>query len=120
SATATGSGSLIDRRRRLILTNYHVVADNDRATVMFPEYRDGKRIAERDYYLRRVSDHGIHGRVLARDKERDLALIQLDRIPAGPFALALAEKSVAPGQSVHSLGNPGGSGALWVDTPGRA
>src|SRR4051812_7903234 len=48
--TASGSGSLIDRRRQLVLTNYHVVGDIDRATVLFPDYRDGKLVAERDYY----------------------------------------------------------------------
>src|SRR5947209_18991858 len=48
--TASGSGSVIDRRRRLVLTNYHVVGDIDRVRVMFPAYRDGKLIAEKDFY----------------------------------------------------------------------
>src|SRR5436190_23516339 len=39
-ALATGSGSLIDRRRCLILTNYHVVGNIDRVMVFFPAYRD--------------------------------------------------------------------------------
>src|SRR5947207_15790164 len=42
TALASGSGSLIDRRRQLILTNYHVVGDVDRATVFFTVYRDGR------------------------------------------------------------------------------
>src|SRR5947208_1521394 len=33
--TATGSGSLIDKGRRLVLTNYHVVGDIKTATVYF-------------------------------------------------------------------------------------
>ena len=40
--TVTGSGSLIDRRRRLVLTNYHVVGDVNAVTVMFPAFRDGR------------------------------------------------------------------------------
>jgi len=119
TSLATGSGSLIDRRRRLVLTNYHVVGDGDRVTVVFPIFRDGKLVAERDVYQRRLREEGIRGRVVARDRGRDLALIELDRVPAGAYALALAEKSATPGQDVHSIGNPGGSGALWVYTPGK-
>jgi hypothetical protein len=116
SSVATGSGSLIDRRRRLILTNYHVVGNIDRATVHFPMFRGGKVVAERDDY-RRV--RGIRGLVKARDTQADLAIIQLDDVPSGAQALALAPDSPAPGQTVHSIGNPGGSGALWVYTPGK-
>jgi S1-C subfamily serine protease len=114
---ATGSGSLIDRRRQLVLTNYHVVGDIDRVTVYFPAYRDGKVIAEREYYRDRA--RGIRGSVKARDPQADLALIQIERVPDGAQALTLAPESAAPGQTVHSIGNPGGSGALWVYTPGK-
>jgi hypothetical protein len=117
--TATGSGSLIDRRRQLILTNYHVVDDTDRATVLFPAFRDGRLIAERDYYREHARTLGIRGRVVARDRQADLALIQIDSIPDGAQALSLTPIGVAPGQTVHSIGNPGGSGALWVYTPGK-
>jgi S1-C subfamily serine protease len=117
--TATGSGSLIDRRRHLVLTNYHVVSDIDRATVLFPAFRDGSLIAERDYYRERARTLGIRGRVVARDRRADLALIQIDRVPDGAQALSLAPADVSPGQTVHSIGNPGGSGALWVYTPGK-
>jgi hypothetical protein len=117
--TVSGTGSLIDRRRQLVLTNYHVVGDVDRAVVLFPAYRDGKLIAERDWYKQHVRDQGIRGRVVARDKQADLSLIQIDRVPDGAQALPIAGESVSPGQTVHSLGNPGGSGALWVYTPGK-
>jgi Trypsin-like peptidase domain/TPM domain len=116
---ATGTGSLIDRKHRLILTNYHVVGDGNRVTVLFPSYDKGKLIAERDYYLDRIKRNGIRGKVVARDMRRDLALIQLEELPEGVEPLPLAPTSVSPGQAVHSLGNPGGSGALWVYTPGK-
>jgi Trypsin-like peptidase domain/TPM domain len=86
---------------------------------MFPAFRDGKPIAERDYYKEHVRDQGIRGRVVARDKLADMALIQIDRVPDGAQALPIANESVSPGQTVHSVGNPGGSGALWVYTPGK-
>jgi hypothetical protein len=117
--TITGSGSLIDRRRQLILTNYHVAGDVRRARVMFPVIRDGRVIAERDYYKQRVRGLGIPGTVVARDPQADLALIQIERVPDGAQALPIAAEGVSPGQTVHSLGNPGGSGALWVYTPGK-
>src|SRR5262245_56534675 len=119
SSLATGSGSLIDRRRRLILTNYHVVGNIDRARVYFPAYSAGKEvIAEREYY-RQHRERAIRGEVKARDPQADLAVIQLDRVPDGAQALVLAPGSPAPGQTVHSIGNPGGSGALWIYTPGK-
>jgi len=115
----TGSGSLIDLKNRLVLTNYHVVGDVNRATVVFPITEKGRLVAERDYYLERLRANGIPGRVVARDEKRDLALIQLERVPEGVEALPLATGGVSPGQPVHSVGNPGDSGALWVYTPGK-
>ncbi|MFO0808492.1 MAG: serine protease [Gemmataceae bacterium] len=118
---ASGTGSLIDRRRHLILTNYHVVGDVDRVTVYFPTYEvgDSKPVAEKEYYEKRSRQLGVRGRVVARDKQADLALIQIDRVPEGAQALTLAPDSPMPGQPVHSVGNPGKSGALWVYTPGK-
>jgi len=116
---ATGTGSLVDRKHRLVLTNYHVVGDVDRATVMFPAYQKGKLVAEREYYIERIRRDGIRGKVVARDRRCDLALIQLEDLPEGVESLPLSPTSVSPGQSVQSIGNPGGSGALWVYTPGK-
>lgn len=116
---ATGSGSLIDKRRRLVLTNYHVVGNVPRATVFFPEY-DGKRVVpERKFYTDRSARLGIPGEVLEVDKAADLALIRIDRVPDGVAELPVAGESPDPGQTVHSVGNPGRSGALWVYTPGK-
>jgi S1-C subfamily serine protease len=121
---STGSGSLLDLNHRLVLTNYHVVGDRDRVSVLFPTYQRarGNRpeiVAERSFYLDLLRNGGgLHGKVLLRDKHRDLALIQLDAVPEGAVPIRLARDSVSPGQRVHSVGNPGGSGALWVYTAG--
>ncbi len=117
---ARGSGSLVDKGRRLVLTNYHVVGDVKKATVFFPSYGlDKKVIPERKFYLDRTEKLGIPGEVVEIDKEGDLALIRIDRIPDGVVELTLANASPDPGQTVHSIGNPGKSGALWVYTPGK-
>jgi len=110
---ATGSGTLIDAGKRLVLTNYHVVEENPRATVFFPEYRDGRPIPERTYYTDRAKRLGVRGKVVALDKGADLAVIQLDATPDGVKAVALAPRSPEPGELVHSIGNAGKSGALW-------
>jgi S1-C subfamily serine protease len=116
---ATGTGSVIDRPRRLVLTNYHVVSDNPRAVALFPAFHDGKLIAEREWYANRVQRDGIKAKVIALDRKRDLALLQLDELPKEAEAIPLAPASPSPGQNVHSVGNPGDSGALWVYTPGK-
>jgi hypothetical protein len=115
----TGSGSLIDKARRLVLTNYHVVGDTKRATVYFPVFDGKKAIPDRKYYLDRAGKLGIPGEVVEIDKQADLALVRIDRVPEGVNELPLASASPDPGQAVHSLGNPGKSGALWVYTPGK-
>lgn len=117
---AMGSGSLVDKGRRLVLTNYHVVGDVKKAMVFFPEFgQDKKAIPERRFYLDRLAKLGIPGEVVEIDKEGDLALIRIDRVPEGVPELPLAASSPEPGQTVHSIGNPGKSGALWVYTPGK-
>ncbi len=116
----TGSGSLVDKGRRLVLTNYHVVGDVKKATVFFPDFgTDKKAIPERKHYSDHAAKLGIPGEVVELDKEGDLALIRIDRVPDGVAELPLAAESPDPGQAVHSIGNPGKSGALWVYTPGK-
>ena len=116
---ATGSGSLIDKGRRLVLTNYHVVGNVKAATVFFPVFEGKKPVSDRKYYQSRAGRLGVRGEVVEVDKQADLALIRIDRVPDGVLELPLAADSPDPGQAVHSLGNPGKSGALWVYTPGK-
>jgi len=110
---ATGSGSLIDAERRLVLTNFHVVDNNPKVTVFFPQFRDGKPIPERDYYRDRAARLAFRGTVVTVDKQADLAIIRLDKLPEGVKAIPLAALSPDQGAPVHSIGNPGKSGALW-------
>jgi S1-C subfamily serine protease len=114
-----GSGALIDAKRCLILTNYHVVAGTDEVEIYTPIVRDAIVVAEKAEYLPAVERaQGARGRVVARDKLHDLALVQVDALWEGAKALALATEGAQPGQRVHSLGNPGSSDALWVYTSG--
>ncbi len=110
---ATGSGSLIDKDRRLVLTNYHVVQDNPSAAVFFPQFRDGHPIAEKEYYKDRAKRLGVAGKVIALDKKADLAIIQVEHVPEKTEALPLAAGSPEPGANVHSIGSAGKSDALF-------
>src|SRR5262249_45360761 len=117
-ATSTGSGTLIDVPNRLVLTNYHVVRDQDLAVVFFPTFdKEGKPVAERDFYRKQFQQGGgYRSKVIARDPRADLALIQLPALPNGVQSLRLAKEGLGPGDPVHSIGNPGASGALWAYT----
>src|SRR5262245_26904417 len=76
---ASGSGSLIDLKNRLILTNFHVVGDVETANVFFPSFRpNGQLVAEKSYYVDNSTRLKWEGKVVARDRMRDLALIQLN------------------------------------------
>jgi S1-C subfamily serine protease len=110
---ATGSGSLIDVERRLVLTNYHVVQEVPTAGIFFPQFRDNQPIAEKDYYKDRAKRLAIPGKVVALDKKADLAIIQLDRLPKDVAAIKLATSSPDPGDNVHSIGSAGKSDALF-------
>jgi tetratricopeptide (TPR) repeat protein len=108
----TGTGWVADRTNRLIVTNYHVVETNATVDVVFPAYRDGKVIAERDYYAASVTP--LKGQVVTTMPGYDLAVVQVDALPAGVTELKLAGEIPDPGDIVHTVGNPGVSGGLWV------
>ncbi len=116
---ASGTGSLIDKKHRLVVTNYHVVGEEKQVRVVFPDFANGKLIAERSHYWGLVArSRFIPGKVLATESKRDLAIIQLETVPERAQALRLAQEGVGPGDQVHSIGNPGKSDALWEYTSG--
>ena len=110
---ATGSGTLIDKERRLVLTNYHVVEENPTAKVFFAVLRDGQPVSEKEYYIDRARRLSITGKVILYSKKADLALIQLDSLPEKIEAVPLATGSPEAGSNTHTIGNAGKSGALF-------
>lgn len=113
----TGTAWVIDADRRYLITNEHVVANDDQVAVYFPEHdATGHVVAERDHYFRHQQP--AQARVLRRDARRDLALVRLEDTHRRLASLPLASTSPRPGQEVHTVGNPGASGALWVYTSG--
>ena len=116
--TSSGTGVLVDVEKKLVITNFHVVGEARAAVIFFPDFKNEKAEVTRKHYLDNVKTLGIRGRVLGVDRKRDLALIELDRVPEGAPAIPLAAESSEPGETVESIGNPGTTDALWVYTSG--
>jgi tetratricopeptide (TPR) repeat protein len=109
-----GTGFIIDAKRRLVVTNYHV-APEGACFVIFPMYQNGRVISDRVVY--RLAAR-VPGRVIDSDPKRDLAIIQLESLPDDVAALKLAAENPQPGDRLHLVGNPGASAGLWVYTTG--
>lgn len=116
--TSSGTGVLVDAQRKLVVTNAHVVSDARNAVIFFPDMKNDRPVVERTHYLKNVKTLGIRGKVVAVDKKRDLALIELDKLPETAAPVIMADESAGPGEDVDSIGNPGATDALWVYTSG--
>jgi hypothetical protein len=115
-AAQAGTGWVVDVKRRLVVTNHHIVRGMDATVVSFPVFRDGELVLDRNAYLSRVRRDGVEGKVVAADRKRDLAVIELRTLPQGTAALPLAAHEPRPRETVYSLGNPGGE-RMWCFFP---
>jgi S1-C subfamily serine protease len=117
-----GTCWLADQDERLVVTNKHVVDHAARVVVDFPMFKDGKLVTKVSEYLKTSP---INGKLLALDGKRDLALCQLESLPAGIVALPLARTSAARGNRVFALGNSGANTpipeerSLWRTASGK-
>ncbi len=123
----SGSGVLINKERRLVVTNQHVTGTAATVSVVFP-YRDrnGTLRKDLDFYLNNVewlvdNNYATGGRVIAQNVENDLAIVQLDWLPRTAHEIKHdfsqnVEDSMERGDKVHILGNPGDR--LWNWTQG--
>jgi S1-C subfamily serine protease len=114
----SGSGILIDAENRLVVTNHHVVEGDKSVIVFFPDKVNDRQVTEKKHYIERKNKIGIRSKVIATDVQRDVALLQLERLPSGVQAIKIG-KPAKPGAEVHSVGNPGDSDALWIYTSGK-
>ncbi|MCS7269505.1 MAG: serine protease [Gemmataceae bacterium] len=106
--TGHGSGFVISRQQRLIVTNYHVVRGSRRVGLLFPLYDDqGEVITDLRKYMSRIREAGVVGDVLFQDPRRDLALVRVDRMPDKVEEVRLANNPAVTGSNVYSVGNSG-------------
>ena len=119
NSISTGSGVLIDKDSKFVVTNEHVIDNADRVYVFFP-YRDqnGRVQKDLDFYLDNMEwlvDNNYatgEARVIAQNVENDLAIVQLDWLPSTAREIQHdfsrnAEDGMKRGDKVHILGNPG-------------
>jgi len=111
-----GTGWLIDRDRKLLITNRHVVGTQKHVQVLFPVYRNGQLIDERAYYLKEAPRY--RGQVIEANAAYDLAIVQLDHLPKEVRPLKLAAERPLAHESILLVGNPGGSPTMWVQSVG--
>ena len=122
----SGTGVLVDAKEKLVLTNFHVICQLNQSAVApyvsvnFPVFQGGQVIADRSHYWNLYSNdrEKYKGKVVAWSLAKDLALVKVAYVPPGVQAVPLAKEGGHGGQGVHSIGNPGGSGALWAYTSG--
>jgi S1-C subfamily serine protease len=112
-----GSGSIIDLKRHLVITNAHVVGDMPEGTVFFPTYQGKTLFNVQDLHFQ--PSLRSRAKVIAKDTTRDLAVLRLDVIPKGMQAIPLATASPGPGTRIHSIGNPGATKQMWVFRTGK-
>ena len=121
-----GSGVLIDKRRRLVVTNEHVVRNAELIGVFFPFRQHGRWVRDEEFYFdnwKWLDQRGFHadGQVVARNVRSDLAIVQLDHVPPNAREIKHdftknVEADMQEGDKVHILGNPGKR--LWNWTQG--
>jgi S1-C subfamily serine protease len=124
SATENHAGTawLVDSAERLLITSHHVVSSKDLWTVhdnlikvFFPENRNGTTLSDPEAVLRDGKSYKAH--IVDSDPGRDLAILQVEELPADLKPLPLSQEGCQPAEYVHSIGNSGGQ-ALWVYTSG--
>lgn len=110
-----GTGFVIDKERRLVMTNHHVVDSDGEGElgVYFPKFVKGEVVTQASYYRSNVTK--VSAQVIDTDHNSDLALIQVDSIPDYVRELPLATKSSRPADRIHTIGgNPVGSSTAFV------
>jgi len=106
----SGAGFVVDAKKKLILTCRHVVADRDRVDVYLPWTRDGSLVTEKSEYLGSrtlLRKRGLlaTATVLKKSDDADLALLEVESLPASVIALSLAATPVQLGDPLRAVGH---------------
>jgi S1-C subfamily serine protease len=117
-----GTGFLVDRKNRLIVTNSHVVNDNTVVHLVFPKFDSNQEV------IADAKSYGLHDRtisnpatVLYSEPEKDLALIQAGSLSEICEEVTLAERPAVTGSDLYSIGNSGfNHNLLWRFTKGSS
>jgi hypothetical protein len=118
--TAQGTGVLVDKRERLVVTAWHLVRDQKNLHVLFPLYDEQHLLTAPLAYQERYK-HGqtLRARIIAADPVRDLAVLQLDSVPQGAREVSFAADLPRNDDDVYFLGNPQVKNILWDRGAGK-
>jgi serine protease Do len=116
SSASAGTGSII-RADGTVITNCHVIFDESTKApfpVVHVFMKPDRLTGEMD---RDLSKH-YTGKVLAFDRDLDLALLKIESAPAGLPVITLGDpEEVGPGDETVAIGHPE-QGGLWTITTG--
>ena len=118
-----GGGFVVDTTKRLLVTCRHVVADRGTVDVFFPWHRDGRLVTDRRDYLGNrplLRERGllVAGKVVKKSDEADLALVELESLPADVTAVRFAANPARPGDPLRVAGHRLDLDTLWNFTTG--
>ena len=106
SDDGVGSGALITKSGHIV-TNLHVVGKATEVGIIFPPSDPSKKPSKDDLII---------GKVLKVNEIKDLALIQVQKLPSSARPIVLATKPISVGDNVHAIGHP--KNQLWTYTKG--
>ncbi len=113
----TGSAWIIDKQKKLVVTNHHVIRGATKIEVIFPEWEEGRLVTSTPHYMK--NSPRFTAKVFLDDAKRDLAFLKLNSLPAEMEALTMSAETTVPGEMVFSVGNPGViDESLWVFSSG--
>lgn len=111
---SSGTGAVVNKNAGLVLTSYHVIGDAKKISVVFPSFSNGQVIGDWSYYVTNSAELIHSAKAVLTDPTRDLALLQVERVPAHTQSIQLAPRGAQPGETVHTVGNSGaGAASLW-------
>ncbi len=115
-----GSGVVVHAGRRLVLTNHHVAGGHARVVVLFPaDDAKGQLVTNVEHYAKNARQLGVPAKVLDATPRKDLAVLELERLPADARAVAFAPRPAPTGSAVYSVGASGiDRNLLWKLTTG--
>lgn len=102
---------VVDKGNRLLVTNFHVAGKADSIELFFPVVLDGKLVTDRAWYKKNVRP--VRAKLVLGAAQKDLAVIQAERLPDDVEELALAGTGPKVGDTVYTVGHPGNRSNLW-------
>jgi S1-C subfamily serine protease len=119
TTAGVGTGCLIDKGKKQILTAYHVIGGRSTILVVFPRKKTGSEgfVDDPKDYL--SNKWYVEARVVRSRPDLDLALLEVGEVPGDAEPLSLAASDPEAGDAAHTVGNPKVTETMWAYVGGR-